>query len=179
MNDIKKIVIIGPESTGKTTLCKSLAEHYNTNWCPEYAREYLLKNRSTYTYEELLTIAKGQLLQEETNLPRVQLNKEVKYFIDTNMMVMKVWSEFVFGKCHEFILEELEKRTYDLYLLCVPDLEWKKDELREYPDLSTRQKLFNIYETHLRAQDVPWFKIFGKDELRLMKSIEIIDEYFK
>lgn len=174
---IKKIVVVGPESTGKTSLCQSLAHHYNTTWCPEYAREYLLKNKRTYTYEELLTIAKGQLKCEDDNLPVLSGNKTVNYFIDTNMVVMKIWSEFVFNKCHNYIQEKLLERHYDLYLLCQPDLEWKKDELREYPDLSTRQKLFNLYQNHLENQTTPWAVISGQDEERLKNSIEVIEKY--
>src|SRR6476469_2739448 len=62
---LKKIVIIGPESTGKSSLCKLLAEHYHTLWCPEYAREYLTAHGMNYTYDDLLTIAKGQIELEE------------------------------------------------------------------------------------------------------------------
>ena len=65
METIKKFVIIGPESTGKSTLCSQLADHYKTSWVPEYAREYLLKNGTDYSYENLLTIAKGQIELED------------------------------------------------------------------------------------------------------------------
>jgi len=62
---INKIVVVGPESTGKSTLCRQLASHYQSMWCPEYAREYLLKNGTNYSYEDLLDIAKGQIALEE------------------------------------------------------------------------------------------------------------------
>lgn len=91
---LKKIVILGPESTGKSTLCEQLASHYNTLWCPEYAREYLLKNGMSYSYDDLLTIAKGQLNLEDKKVSAVQDKPFV--FIDTDMYVMKVWCEFVF-----------------------------------------------------------------------------------
>ena len=68
---LKKIVIIGPESTGKSTLCKQLAEHYKTLWCPEFAREYLLKHGMNYTFDDLLTIAKGQLALENQYIEEV------------------------------------------------------------------------------------------------------------
>lgn len=160
----KKIVIIGPESTGKSTLCKQLANHYKTLWCPEFAREYLLKNGTHYTFEDLATIAKGQLQLEEEYEQKVKketLNMTMKnsysnLFIDTNMYVMKVWCEFVFGKCHQFIIDEIASRKYDLYLLCNIDLPWIKDELREYPDEKPRQDLFNIYKAILQNQSTPW-----------------------
>ena len=65
---MKKIVVIGPESTGKSFLCEQLARHYNTVWVKEYAREYLLKNGTDYTFEALLDIAKGQVAEEESGI---------------------------------------------------------------------------------------------------------------
>ena len=100
---VNKIVIIGPESTGKSTLCEQLAAHYNTIWVKEYAREYLLKNGHDYTYENLLDIAKGQVDSEQLAVGSWQSEAEnIKspIFIDTDMYVMKVWCEFVFEKCH-------------------------------------------------------------------------------
>ena len=117
MSSPKKIVIIGPESTGKSTLCEALANHYQTTWVPEYAREYLLKHGTDYRYEDLLTIAKGQLALEDLHAAAQPL-----LFIDTDMYVMKVWCEFVFGKCHSWILDQIVARRYDGYLLCRTDL---------------------------------------------------------
>ena len=183
MNAIKKIVIIGPESTGKSTLCKQLAEHYNALCCPEFAREYLLEHGTNYTFENLLTIAKGQIELEESYELRVKsLNKNSKFniqhstlFFDTDMIVMKVWCEYVFGKCHQFILDEIEKRKYDLYLLCNLDLPWVKDSLREYPDEKPRQELFAIYKNILENQTTPWQLISGIGEARLQNAIEAVD----
>ena len=72
MEAIKKIVVIGPESTGKSTLCSQLAAHYNTLWVPEYAREYLEKNGTNYSYDDLLAIAKGQINSEENLVINIQ-----------------------------------------------------------------------------------------------------------
>lgn len=186
---LKKIVILGPESTGKSTLCKQLAAHYKTKWCPEYAREYLLTHGIDYKYEDLLTIAKGQVALEKEYLNKVNgqwsmVNKKNSpdsplLFIDTNMYIMKVWCEFVFGKCHPYILDQIAERKYDLYLLCNTDLPWVKDELREYPDLETRQKLFHIYKDIMKNQDVPWYEIGGNHKKRLQKAIEAVDNLLK
>jgi NadR type nicotinamide-nucleotide adenylyltransferase len=183
---LKKIVIIGPESTGKSTLCEQLATHYKTLWCPEYAREYLLMHGKQYDYEDLLTIAKGQLAMEDeyiamTSVPgsRLTTHDSRLLFVDTNMYVMKVWCEFVFGKCHRFILDQIAERKYDLYLLCNTDLPWVKDELREYPDLKTRERLYHIYKDLMISQEVPWIEISGNNEARLLQAIDAVDLFLK
>ena len=174
--ELKKVVVVGPESTGKTTLCEQLAEHYNTLWCPEFAREYLMTHAVDYNYEDLLTIAKGQIDLEEKFIAKASTQNLSTLFIDTDMYVMKVWSEFVFEKCHRFILDQIVKRKYDLYLLCNVDLPWTPDELREYPSIETRKKLFSIYKDAMLNQTVPWIEINGNYEERLQKAISAVDE---
>jgi len=193
-----KVVIIGPESTGKSSLSELLAQHYNAQWCPEFAREYLLTHGMDYTFDDLLYIAKGQLAMEDEYTQSVvgspesgdnTLNSELRtrdselsppnsklLFIDTDMYVMKVWCEFVFGKCHMWVLEQIVKRKYDLYLLCNTDLPWVKDELREYPDLAQRDKLYHIYEDIMINQSTPWTDISGDYDERLQKAIKAVDQ---
>ena len=195
VKEIKKIAVIGPESTGKSTLCEQLAQHYNTMWCPEFAREYLLTHGMDYNFDDLLFIAKGQIAMEDEYIGMA--NKENKpdtqqpplttclpdrqahhspLFIDTDMYVMKVWCEFVFGNCHQWILDQIIERKYDHYLLCNIDIPWVKDELREYPDLENRAKLYNIYEDIMINQTVPWTDISGDTEERLQKAIGAINK---
>ncbi len=168
----KKIVVTGPESTGKSTLCEQLAKKYNTNWVPEYAREYLLKLGHPYTYDDLLIIAKGQIEQEDRI---TSSSKSPLVFIDTDMYVMKVWCEYVFGKCHSYILNEIVKRKYDLYLLCNTDLPWVADELREYPDFESRERLYYMYKDLMINQSTLWYEINGNYEERLNKAIAFIN----
>ena len=92
---------------------------------------------------------------------------------------MKVWCEFVFGKCHQFILDQIAKRKYDLYLLCNIDLKWTHDELREYPDFETRQRLYQIYKDIILDQPVSWIEISGDKEERLQKAIQAVDSLLK
>ena len=174
---IKKIAIIGPESTGKSTLCEQLASHYQANWCPEFAREYLLTNGMDYKYDDLLTIAKGQIAMEDEYVARSE--GQSRLFIDTDMYVMKVWCEFVFGNCHQFILDQVAERKYDLYLLCDIDLPWTRDELREYPDEGPRQKLYEIYKDTMQNQSTPWVEINGSYEERLQKAIVAVERILK
>ncbi|HNU87267.1 MAG TPA: ATP-binding protein [Ferruginibacter sp.] len=183
---MKKIVVIGPESTGKSILCEQLAAHYNTDWVKEYAREYLLKNGTNYTFETLLDIAKGQIEGEQLAVDRWPLTEkgtgeqqpsinDQPLFIDTDMYVMKVWCEFVFEKCHHWILNRIAERKYDLYLLCNIDLPWVKDELREHPDLESRRVLYHYYKDIMVNQNVPWTDISGNYEERLQKAIASVN----
>jgi len=160
----KRIVITGPESTGKSTLCHQLAERYQTIWVPEFARQHLLENGMNYSYEDLLFIARKQLELEDAMAAKAKNNL---LFVDTDMYVMKIWCEFVFGKCHQWILDQIALRKYDLYLLCNTDLPWTEDELREYPDLQSRLTLFHLYKDNLMHQHVPWQEISGNDHERL------------
>lgn len=188
-----KVAVIGPESTGKSTLCELLAQHYNTQWCPEFAREYLLTHGTDYTYDDLLYIAKGQLAMEDEYTQSLVgssesgVNSSVQkselrtlnsklLFVDTEMYVMKVWCEFVFGKCHRWVLDQIIERKYDLYLLCNTDLPWVKDELREYPDLKTRDQLYHIYKDIMINQSTPWVDINGDSDERLQKAIKATDQ---
>ena len=161
---IIKIVAIGPESTGKSTLCATLAKHFSTIWCKEYAREYLL-DQATEAAIDLHKQAGGE------GLPIL--------FIDTNMYVMKVWCEFVFGNCHPFILKEIVQRSYDGYLLCKTDLPWVKDELREYPDLETRENLYYHYKDVLINQSLPWYEVKGQDPARSQSAIEWVSSLLR
>ena len=199
---LKKIVTIGPESTGKSSLCKQLAKHYDTLWCPEYAREYLTIHGMDYTYEDLLTIAKGQVELEEKYESEIRsrgsgvkteaslltthdsrpttahsplTTRHSLLFIDTDMYVMKVWCEFVFGNCHQFILDQIAKRKYDLYLLCDIDLPWTHDQLREYPEPGPRQQLYAIYKTIMQNQTTPWAEINGNYQERAQKAINAVE----
>ncbi|HSV10232.1 MAG TPA: ATP-binding protein [Hanamia sp.] len=200
METIKKIVVIGPESAGKSTLCSKLAAHYNTLWVPEFAREYLEKNGAEYDYADLLTIAKGQIELEEkirheasairyqasggdepktSNLtPNTSNLTPNTLFIDTDLYVMKVWSEFVFNECHNWILNRIAERKYDLYLLCATDLPWVQDELREYPDEKIRKNLFCFYKDIMVNQSTPWCIISGNYEERFGKSVKFIEDSF-
>ena len=184
MKELKKIVIIGPESTGKSTLCQLLSNHYHTTWCPEFARQYLLNHGKNYTYDDLLKIAKGQIALEDEYISEATHQWKIKneklkspiLFVDTDMYVMKVWCEYVFGKCHSYILDKITERTCNLYLLCNIDLPWVSDELREYPDMQSRKELFHIYKDILVNQKIPWTIISGNYDERLKMAIEMINK---
>lgn len=182
-----KVVVLGPESTGKSSLCAQLADHYKTGWVKEYAREYLLTNGTEYNYENLLEIAQGQLALEHAAVKLVEdrllsnsdetiaTSTPEIVLIDTDMNVLKVWCEFVFEKCHPWILNQIVENSYDLYLLCDIDLPWVKDELREYPEVGIREKLYHHYKDLLINQSTPWVNISGNYQQRVEIAVNAID----
>ncbi|HEX2534647.1 MAG TPA: AAA family ATPase [Chitinophagaceae bacterium] len=173
---MRRIVIIGPESTGKSTLCEGLAAHYATAWCPEYARAYLEEHGPDYTYADLLTIARGQLSLEKE---KAVAARNGLYFVDTDQYVMKVWCEVVFGNCHSWILRALAAHRPDYYLLCNNDLPWVPDGLREYPDPAARHRLFRMYLDIVVNSGVPWSLVSGSESgVRLQRAVNIVDSVF-
>ena len=166
----KRILILGPESTGKSTLAEMLAEHYVEPWVPEVAREYLEKLDRPYTYEDLLLIGKRQLSLED------ELAVRAKHFLfcDTDLRVIQVWSQHRFGKVDSWVLEEIARRTYDLILLCAPDLPWQEDPLREHPELEMRQQFFAQYLQLTEQSGFPFTIVSGDASARLRTSVEAI-----
>lgn len=161
-----KVVITGPESTGKSSLCAELATHYQTRFVPEYAREYLAITDGIYEIEDLTRIAEGQI-----NLENEYQNHSADLLIcDTSLEVIRIWSEWKYKKCESFILEQAKLRIPDLFLLMTPDLPWQPDPQRENPD--DRDELFAYYQIILKEYDAPVIEISGNKEARLSKAIE-------
>jgi nicotinamide riboside kinase len=186
ISTIKRIAIVGPESTGKSELSEALALHYKTVWVKEYAREYLNSLTRDYIYDDLLEIAKGQMLIEDEAVQKLQINvtltevEEVKpqtIFCDTNLTVIKVWSEFKYGKCDKWILKEIKSRKYFLHLLTDIDLPWEPDLLREHPH--ERKELFDIYLNELKNQHMDFEIVSGLGEERLKNAIDIVEKWLK
>ena len=171
----KRILILGPESTGKSTLAEMLAQHYAEPWVPEVAREYLEKLDRPYTYEDLLQIGKQQMnLEDELALTATRF-----LFCDTDLRVIQVWSQHRYGKVDPWVLEEIARRTYDLILLCAPDLPWQADPLREHPELEMRQEFFEVYQQLTEASGFPWILISGETAERLSAAIRAVADLEK
>ena len=169
---MKKIAIVGPESTGKSDLAAALALHYNSVWVKEYAREYLNNINRDYNYNDLQLIAEGQIKAEEEMLKKA--NRIL--FCDTNLLVIKIWSEFKYGKCNEWILNSIKKRHYDYYLLTDIDLPWQPDPLREHPDKC--KELFEIYFNELTGINAGFGVVSGTGNKRLNSAIELIKNIY-
>ncbi|MBI9033364.1 MAG: ATP-binding protein [Bacteroidales bacterium] len=167
---VKKIAITGPESTGKSTLASDLAEHYKTVWVPEYAREYLEKINRSYEFDDISIIAKEQKKLENQYIDRA---KDL-LFCDTELLVTKIWSEYKYGNCDHWILNELKNPGYDLYLLTDIDIPWEYDPQRENP--TERKELFDRYYNELIQMKFPFKIINGTREIRLQNAIHYIDQ---
>lgn len=172
---ILKIAITGPESTGKTTLVRQLAEHYQTLWVPEYARFYLSRLNRPYTPQDVLEIAKGQLQWEDVWAQ--QANELL--FCDTDLLVNKIWLKFKYNIENEWLESYLQSRIYDVHLLCNIDLPWSEDPLRENPDLTDRQVLYDLYKNELRRLHKNFLEIDGSMEERFLNAKLLIDNLLR
>jgi len=169
---MKKVVVIGPESTGKSTLSDKLAVHFNTVWTPEYARKYLDELGRPYEQHDLWEIAKGQLRLEDEKAR--QANRLL--ICDTDLYVLKVWSEHKYGQVDPRILEQIAARPYDLYLLTYIDIPWEEDPQREYPDPQMREYFYRIYRDIVVNAGVPWVDIRGGCEEREKAAIAAVNK---
>lgn len=166
----KKIVVIGPESTGKSTLTQALAEHFGEPWVPEYAREYLDILDRPYQYEDLLAIGKGQVALEDE-----QMKFARKFlFCDTDLHVLQVWSESKYRRVHPWILKQIEMRKYDFYLLTDIDTPWEADPQREHPEPEMRQYFFDLYRSLLEKKGIAYQLVRGDRETRIAKAIQYV-----
>lgn len=168
-----RIAITGPESTGKSSLSEQLADHYQTGWVKEYARDYLEKTNGEYGYSDLLRIAKGQLHEEK----EAGNDRLILLICDTDFIVLKIWSEVRFGKVHPWIQHQVIEHQYDLYLLCDIDLPWEYDPLREHPD--KRDFLFQRYLEVLKENNFNFRLVSGTGDTRLRNAISFIDDFLR
>ncbi|CAL1521123.1 ATP-binding protein [Chitinophaga sp. MM2321] len=169
---MKKVVVIGPESTGKSTLSEKLSTHFNTVWTPEYARAYIDRLPRPYEQHDLLEIATGQL-----QLEREQAAKANKLLIcDTDLYVIKVWSEHKYGDCDARILDQIAQQRCDHYLLTYIDLPWEEDPQREYPDPEMRTYFYNVYRDIVMQSGVTWTDIRGGYEQRETLAIAAVQQ---
>lgn len=171
---IIKIALFGPESTGKTTLAKQLADYYETEWVPEFARDYLQEkweeNQHICVADDMMPIAYGQASLENERLATA--NKYL--FCDTNLMVTKVFSEMYYGFCDPLLNEAALKHEYDLFFLTDIDVPWEKDDIRDTPE--GRETVFSVFKQTLIDTKKPFITISGNKECRLVKATKIIND---
>ncbi|MBN1251994.1 MAG: ATP-binding protein [Bacteroidales bacterium] len=167
-----KIIITGPESTGKTTLAKQLAEHYKTIWLPEYARTYVENLNRPYNYNDIEKIAEKQILLEEEYFK----NANKILFVDTGLIITKIWFTQVFKKYPSWLDNSIKTQKPDLYLLCNYDLPWISDSVRENGSDNKRQYLFRLYQKEIEKNKFKYKIISKLGKERLNSAIKIIDK---
>ena len=157
-----KIIVTGPECSGKTTLSYSLSKYFNSKLINEFARNYLTNKNNKYNVESLLEIAKNQY--------KLENQKSKTIICDTDLLTIKIWSEYKFGKCDSWILDKIntQKKEQRIYLLCKPDLMWEYDPQRE--NEYERDEIFNLYKKELISLEHKFCVIKGNNRLDLAKK---------
>lgn len=164
-----KVAVIGPESTGKTVLAQRLAAHYGAPWVAEYARGYVETLGRPYMEADVEAIARQQV-KEETDW---EDNGGGYVFFDTDLIITKVWMEYCYGRVAQFVEERLERRFFDLYLLCAPDLPWEDDPVREHGD--DRDYFFGRYLREVQRLGTPYAVVAGQGEERVRSALQAIE----
>lgn len=166
---VRRVAILGAESTGKTTLARALADHFQTVWVPEYAREVLATGSLPCTPQDMLLIARGQVALED----RWARQANRLLICDTNLLTTQVWHEHYFGDCPPEIQRLASERTANLYLLCGPDVPWVSDGLRDSPN--HRQWFHERFQHELAARALPTRLLTGQFDRRLAEAVAAVE----
>jgi NadR type nicotinamide-nucleotide adenylyltransferase len=161
-----RIAVTGPESSGKTTLAKTLAERLQIPWIREFARDYLMELNRPYHQDDLVKIAIGQLAEWN------KFSSEVSLICDTEMLVMNIWSQVKYGSVDPIIQNAWAEQRFDHYFVCRPDIPWEDDPLREHPE--QREELFEIYLEGLKARDLPFTIVEGNLKNRIEICLRVV-----
>lgn len=167
-----RVALIGPESTGKSTLCEELATHYKSSWVPEFAREYIEQLERQYTEKDVLFCIEQQIISEQKKIPLA--NKII--FNDSEPINGMVWLLDKYSHCPLWIEEEIKVNKYDLYLLTYPDIPFEQDNVRE--NGNRREYFFQWYQKLLQQFDCTFEIIKGTENLRFEKAKSAIEKYF-
>jgi len=168
-----RIAVTGPESTGKSTLTKSLASFYKCPFVPEYAREYLQNLHRPYVYEDVEMIALHQMKIEDEI---IKTNADL-LVSDTELIVIKIWMQHRFDHLPEWLENQIQERKYDLYLLCKTDIEWTYDPLREHPQL--RDYFYQKYRSELDQYGFNYIEVEGNYEDRFQMASHHVNLFLR
>ena len=170
-SELIKIAIVGPESTGKSTMSAYLAKHYNTVWVPEFAREYCERLTAPPTWQDEINMFYGQLTLEKELSP--QANNLL--ICDTTFITVKIWSDYTFGKSPQEVIDKLPVHPYDFYLLLNIDLPWEEDPLRDFPH--KRDHFMNVWHAELATLNANYTLISGTGPERYESAIAAIGTF--
>ncbi len=171
LKNIPKIIVItGAESTGKTTLTESLAKFYNVPFIPEIARHYIESLNRKYTFSDVETIAKMQVEMFD----KIIKSDAPYIFVDTWLIVTKIWFEFVYNKIPDWLVQEIKKTKIDLFLVCDIDLPWVYDPVRENGG-ENREILQNKYIETISEYNFKYKIVSGFNEKRIQCAQRFIN----
>ena len=167
---MKRIVITGAESTGKSTLAKALSDYYAEPYSREFVRSYVDSHQRELNPSDLKPIATGQLALEDAELGQAQR----LIFHDTNILSSMIYAEFYLDTAIEWLNDRFLERDYSLYLLCMPDIPWQADEgQRESP--AARDDLHLHFKHQLDRRQLPYVEIHGSQQTRMLQAVRAID----
>lgn len=167
-----RIVLSGPESSGKSTLARALAGWFSLPWAPEYARVFLEAGGAHPESPQALTV----MGQEHLAWQRQHVPADAPCgILDTDLMNYCVWSDVAFGTVPPDLVQGFERERGHIHLLCAPDLPWESDPLREFPGLEPRQSLFLRYQHELERLGIRYRIIHGNGEARWSRAIAALD----
>jgi len=170
---VRKIAIVGPESTGKSTITQQLAKHYQTLWVAEYARYYCEALTGPCTMQDEINMYHGQVALEESILAMAEKDF---IFCDTTFVTVKIWSDEMLGSTPQIVLDNLSKRTYDLYLLMDIDLPWQEDPLRDFPHM--REHFMQVWHQELKNLNANYIVVSGIEQ-RFQNAVQAVDQFLQ
>jgi NadR type nicotinamide-nucleotide adenylyltransferase len=155
-----RIVLTGPESTGKTTLARTLAQRFRAPWLPEASRLYAEEVKRELAAADAEPIAQRAIAAEDAALA----SDPPLLILDTDLISTVVYVRHYYGPCPAWIEDAARGRRGDLYLLCVPDLPWTADGIRDRP--AQRRELFDLFEDALREFGCVYVEVSGTGAAR-------------
>ncbi len=174
----RRIVVFGPESTGKTTLASTLAAHFHTSWSSEYVRRFWDEHRGVINASDLDAIGRGQVAAEDL----AERNSQHVVFCDTDLLTCTLWNDLLFpGACPSWEREEAEARSgrTSLFLLCLTDLPFTPDPQRCFPDVKGRAMCMALWRRSLTERALPFVEIGGPGDARLSQAVRAVDSLLR
>ena len=174
---LKIIVVTGPESVGKSTLCEQLSAIYNAVFIPEFARTYVEKLHAPYGYNDVEYIARHQI-EELERYKKKYAGTMPFLFVDTYLIVTKIWFSECYHTLPQWLPKAIDDSKIDLYLLCKPDIEWQYDPVRENGSEKQRQYLYECYKRELEEHEFPFEEVSGLGDNRVAMCEQMIEKHF-
>jgi NadR type nicotinamide-nucleotide adenylyltransferase len=168
---MKRVLVTGPDSTGKSDLVSRLARRFGGVAVEEYARAYVEQLGRPYTYEDVEHIARRQMKQYKQDYDAEWV------FFDTWLIITKVWFDEVYGRIPGWIDAQIAQAEFDLVLLCAPDIPWVSDPFRENGG-ERREALYRRYREELDRFSFDWEIVSGTGTRRAENAEKFIMNRF-